>query len=443
MMRRLLAWALFLLGLPAGALAAEAPRVLLAGYSGVISPVAAEYLDAAIAKAGEQKDSALVIELDTPGGLDLSMREIVKSILASPVPVIVYVGPAGARSASAGVFVTMAAHVAAMTPGTNIGAAHPIELGGGLPGVAGKEKGEPDSVMESKITNDASAYLEAIAARRGRNASWAALVVAKSTSVTSAEAVRQRVVDLEAESLPALLEAVDGRRLADFPGRPLRTKGAVVERFEMSRRQRLLAAVSDPNIAMILMTLGVSGLLIELYSPGLILPGIVGASSLILAFYSFQTLSANYAGLLLIVLGLLLFVLEFKVHSFGLLTLSGAASVLFGALMLFRDSAGGLRVSPGVIASTVTTMLGVVAVLLAIVRQAFKRKARTGAEGLKGAKGVAASALDPGGTVRLSGELWKAESVEGSIEAGSEVAVADCEGLTLKVRRLKPSPSPR
>ncbi len=410
-----------------------APKVLVATYSGIINPAAAEYLEGAVGAAAKQGSSALVIELDTPGGLDLSMREIVKAILASEVPVIVYVSPAGARAASAGVFITMAAHVAAMTPGTNIGAAHPVAIGT-LPGVGGgKEK--PDAVMEGKIANDATAYLQAIAARRGRNTSWAAEGVTRSTSIVSSEAVRSRVVDLEAKSLDALLLAVDGRKLPDFQA-PLRTKGAEITRFSMTSRQKFLAAVSDPNIAMILMTLGVSGLLIELYSPGLILPGIVGAVSLILAFYSFQTLSASFAGVLLILVGFLLYVVEIKIASYGLLALSGTAAILLGAMMLFRESGGGLRVSSGVLASTVGTLAVLVAALLAIATRAFSRRSKTGAEGLAGQVAVVLTDLSPRGEVALGGELWRAESLEGNIPAGEEVRVEEADGLTLKVRPI-------
>ena len=413
---------------------AKPPLVVLARFSGVISPVAAEFLQAAVARAEDGKADALVIALDTPGGLDLSMREIVKAILASRVPVLVYVSPAGGRAASAGVFITMAGHVAAMTPGTNIGAAHPVQLGGDAPAKGkGEGKEKPDPVMEAKITNDLAAYLQAIAARRGRNVEWAQTVVVKSTSVASGDAVRLKVVDLEAESLEALLAAVDGRRLKDFAS-PLRTKGARVEPFEMTQRQRLLAAVSDPNIAMILMTLGVSGLLIELYSPGLILPGIVGAVSLVLAFYSFQTLSANYAGLILIALGFVFFLLELKITSFGLLALSGTAAVIFGGLMLFKDS-GGLAIAWPVLASTAATLLAVAAFLGFVAAKAFGGRVKTGAEGLKGALGVATTPLSPRGTVRVQGELWDAVSAHGEIPAGAEVVVVAVDGLALKVRR--------
>ncbi|MFA6002939.1 MAG: nodulation protein NfeD [Elusimicrobiota bacterium] len=414
---------------------AAAPKVMVATYAGVINPAAAEYLQAAVAEATVRGCDALVIQLDTPGGLDLAMRDIVKAILSSTVPVIVYVAPAGARAASAGVFITMAAHVAAMTPGTNIGAAHPVQIGG-LPGAGkDKDKDKPDAVMEGKITNDAVAYLQAIASRRGRSTAWAFEGVSHSTSVMSAEAVRLKVVDLEAASLERLLTAVDGRILPDFKGRPLRTKGAALIRFDMTSRQKLLAAISDPNIAMILMTLGVSGLLIELYSPGLILPGIVGAVSLILAFYSFQTLSASFAGILLILVGMLLYVLELKVNSYGLLALSATASILFGSLMLFRNSGGGLSISWNVILSAIATLLALVLALLTLVTKVFRRSSRIGAEGLIGRIAAVSEGLGPVGSVVLDGEIWRAQSLEGAIPAGTEVRIESVEGLTLRVRR--------
>lgn len=388
------------------------PRVLAARYNGIITPVAAEYLTSAIEKARADHDDGVVIELDTPGGLDLSMRDIVKAELSSDIPVIVYVSPAGARAASAGVFITMAANVAAMAPGTNIGAAHPVELGG----ASGSSEKKGDSVMQEKIAHDAVAYLQAIAQKRNRNASWATEVVEKSTSIPSALAVKERVVDLEAASLDEVL------RFAKLPG-------AQIVKFEMTGRQRALAAVSDPNIAMILMSVGVAGIMIELYSPGLILPGIVGAVSLVVAFYSFQTLSANLAGVLLIALGMMFFLLEFKVHAFGLLVLSGIGAFLFGALMLFKDSAGGVSISNNVLFSTVGTMSVVLIALLTLAKRVLGRKARTGAEGLVGQKGVA---LDKS-RVRVAGEIWETDSVD--LEKGSQVVVSAVDGLTLKVRK--------
>ncbi|MBI5883991.1 MAG: nodulation protein NfeD [Elusimicrobia bacterium] len=446
----------------AGALApAEAgktrpqPRVLAASFSGIITPVAAEFMKSALDKAAAETFDAVVIELDTPGGLDLPMREIVKAILGSEVPVIVYVSPAGARAASAGVFITMAAHVAAMAPGTNIGAAHPVALGGGIEtpdfgkdkaknaekgegkaGAKGALKGSPsgESVMEAKLAHDFGAYLQAIATRRGRNAALAAEMVSRSTSIISGLAVRQNIVDLEAASLDELLKAVDGRKLADFP-EPLRTAGASVERLPMSLRQRLLAAVCDPNVAMLLMSLGGAGILIELYSPGLILPGVVGAVSLVLAFYSFQTLSASYAGVLLILLGMLFLLLELKITSFGLLALSGAASVLFGSMMLFKDAGGGIAVSYPAVASSLVTLLAIFAGLLYVSKSALSRRNEIGLEDVKGETAVARGPLIPRGQVFWHGELWGAVSLEGDLPDGAEVMVESVDGLTLKVRR--------
>ncbi len=405
--------------------AAAAPRVLVARWTGPITPVSAEFVDAAVAQAGRDKDAALVLELDTPGGLDGAMRESVKTILASPVPVIAFVSPAGARAASAGVFLVSAANVAAMTPGTNIGAAHPIELGGAPSGAQG-------AVMGKKVANDAAAYLAAIAARRGRNADWARFVVQQSSSITAEEAVRERVVDLTAEDLPDLLAKVDGRKIASFPGR-LRTKGAVIERYEPSARQRLLMAVADPNVAMILMTLGVSGLLIELYHPGLILPGVVGLVCLISAFYAFQALSASLAGVLLMLAGMLFLVLEMHVVSYGLLAAAGLASILLGAAMMFRAGTG-LAIGWKVLAGTVGGFAAVFGALTYTVARALAGKPRAGAAAMIGRRVTATTGLAPRGTVSYGGELWRAQSLDGSHPAGAELEVVAVRDLTLEVR---------
>ncbi|MFA6030000.1 MAG: nodulation protein NfeD [Elusimicrobiota bacterium] len=411
------------------------PKALVATFSGVISPVASEYLVEAVAEAERRGSDLLVIELDTPGGLDLSMRGIVKGIFAARVPVVVYVQPSGGRAASAGVFITMAAHVAAMAPGTNIGAAHPVMIGGGGGGLPGGKKEEADKTMETKVASDASAYIKSIAHRRGRNETWAFEAVTKSTSIASSEAVAMKVVDLEAPSLEDLLKAIDGRKLADFE-RPLRSAGAELERWPMTRRQRWLAALSDPNVAMILMSLGAGGLFIELYHPGLILPGVVGAVSLILAFYSFETLSASYAGVLLILAGFVFFLLEIKVTSYGMLALGGVAATLLGVLMLFRHHAlGGLGVSWDVLGGTLGGLLGLVAFLSWIVMRAYRRPVATGSEALVGAEGHAAGALAPAGKVAIGGELWDARSESGEIPDGAAVVVSSVVGLHLTVRR--------
>ncbi|MDE1975979.1 MAG: nodulation protein NfeD [Elusimicrobia bacterium] len=412
-----------LLACPALACAAP-PRILLARYAGVISPPAAEYFGRALAAAQQDGDNAAVIELDTPGGLDASMREIVQAIFASRVPVVVYVAPQGARAASAGVFITMAASIAAMAPGTNIGAAHPVELGG-----FGAAK--PSGTEAVKIKNDAAAYLRAIAQKRGRNQAWAAEAVAQSVSITAEEAVRKNVVDLEADDLPDLLKRLNGRKIPGF-SRPLETRGAAVAFFPMSGREKILCALADPSVAAILMTLGVSGLLIEFYHPGLVFPGAAGAAALILAFYSFQTLSVGAAGFLLLGLGLVLFLLEFKFHGFGLLALSGAAAATFGVAMLFRRS--GMPVPWISLAAALAVLGAAFAALAAIVGRALGRRPATGAEGLVGARGLAETDLDPEGKVLVEGALWDARSTRGRIARGSAVEVAAARGLFLEVR---------
>ncbi len=409
--------------------APQRPAVLVAPFSGVISPVAAEFLIDAVASAASGGYEALVIELDTPGGLDPSMRLIVKSILGSPVPVVVYVAPSGARAASAGAFITLAAHVAAMAPGTNIGAAHPVALPSSIMDAGQKKQ---DSVMEGKMVNDAAAYLRSIAKQRGRNEEWAAQAVSKSVSLPAEEAVRQNVADLVSPSLEDLLKALDGRRLPGWQD-PLRLASARIERFPMTRRQRWLSALSDPNVAMILMSLGAAGLFIELYSPGLIFPGVVGAVSLVLAFYSFQTLSANYAGVILILLGMLFFALEVKLASAGLMALAGAVSTLLGALLLFPNQIGGLRVAWSTLGGLVAVMAAGALFSSVLLYRLQRRKGETGAEGMLGQKGVAVTVLGPKGKVQVSGELWDAEAVSGTIPEGADIVVEKVEGLLLKV----------
>ncbi|MFN3681652.1 MAG: NfeD family protein, partial [Nitrospira sp.] len=275
--------------------------MLVATYEGVINPVAAEYFHDTLAAAQSSSAQAVILQLDTPGGLDTSMRLIVKDITASPIPVIVFVAPSGGRAASAGVFITMAAHIAAMAPGTNIGAAHPVAIGGG----------EMDKTMKEKVENDAVAYIKSIAEQRGRNVAWAEDAVRKSVSVTEQEALKLKIIDLVADDLATLLKQLHGRTVS-VPGGPvtLATEGALIREFPMGLRLELLKALSDPNIAYLLMTVGTIGILAELYNPGAILPGIVGAISLILAFYSLQSLPVNYAGVLLFLLGIVFFILE-------------------------------------------------------------------------------------------------------------------------------------
>jgi membrane-bound serine protease (ClpP class) len=414
---------LFSLLLSPSAMPAEPGEVLVATYEGVINPVAAEYLHDAIVHAQSRGAIALIVKLDTPGGLDTSMRIIIKDMTASSVPVMVFVAPSGGRAASAGVFLTMAAHVAAMAPGTNIGAAHPVALGGG----------EMDTTMKEKVENDAVAYIRSIAEQRGRNVTWAEDAVRKSVSVTEQEALKLKIIDYIADDIPALLRQVQGRNVSLASGSTtLSTEHAAISEFEMGLRLELLKALSDPNIAYLLMTLGTIGILAELYNPGAILPGIVGAISVILAFYSLQSLPINYAGVLLLLLGVIFFILEASVTSYGLLALGGIASMLFGSLMLIKSDAEFFQISWAVIIPVIITTASVSLFLVGMGVRAMRRAPVTGSEGMIGAVGVAQTALHPQGTLAIHGELWDAVS-DAPAEAGASAKVLRVEGLTLYV----------
>ena len=403
--------------------AADPGLVYVATYEGVINPVAAEYINHVLAQAQEGGGTAVVIRLDTPGGLDTSMRLIIKDITASPVPVIVYVAPSGARAASAGVFILYSAHIAAMAPGTNVGAAHPVAMGGG----------EMDAVMKDKVENDAAAYIKSIAEKRGRNVNWAEDAVRKSLSVTEKEALGLKVIDLIADDMPSLLAAIDGRSVVTGAGKSvLHTKGAVVKDLPMGWRLEALKALSDPNIAFLLMTLGTIGLLAELYNPGAILPGIVGAISLILAFYSLQTLPINYAGVLLIILGIVLFILEIKVTSYGLLSLGGLASLVLGALMLVQTDAPFMKVSLSFIVPTAVLFGAALMSLTWMAVRTQRQGSVVGAEAMIGTIALAKTDVAPRGQVFVQGELWDAVSDE-PIREGEEARVKAVSGLTLKV----------
>lgn len=399
--------------------------VVVATYEGVINPVTAEYVHDALAFAEANGAQVLVVQLDTPGGLDTSMRMIIKDFTGSQIPVVVYVAPSGARAASAGVFITLAAHIAVMAPGTNIGAAHPVVMGGS----------EPDKTMKEKMENDSAAYIKSIAEQHGRNVAWAEDAVRKSVSVTEKEALSLKIIDLIAEDLPTLLERLDGRKVAMGAGSVvLHTKDADLREFRMGWRLEMLKALSDPNIAYMLMTIGMIGLLAELYNPGAILPGIVGAISLILAFYSFQSLPVNYAGVLLILFGVVLFVLEISVTSYGLLALGGIVSMILGSLMLIKADAPFLQISWAVILPAVALAAGFTLLVVGMGVRAMRRQPSTGREGMVGLVGVAKTALAPQGQILVHGELWEAIS-EQPLQPGDPAEVTRLEGLTLYVRR--------
>ncbi|MEC4676625.1 MAG: nodulation protein NfeD [Nitrospirota bacterium] len=399
--------------------------MLVITVAGVINPVASEFIGKSIKTADEIGAGALVIKLDTPGGLDTSMRTIVKDIIGSRVPVVVFVAPSGARAASAGVFITFAAHVAAMAPGTNIGAAHPVSV-----------TGKMDENMAKKVTNDAAAYIRSLAERNGRNAVWAEEAVRKSISATESEALKQNVIDLISRDLKTLLEDIDGMEVIVATGkRSLSTSGAVIIAKEMGVRYKILNFISDPNIAYMLMLLGFYGLFFELTNPGAIFPGVTGAICLVLAFYSFQTLPVNYAGVLLIILGMILFILEIKVISYGALTIGGIISMVMGSLMLFDSPSPFFRISLYLILPTVIVTALFFSVVVSLVFKAQKRKPVTGAEGMIGLEGIANTDITKdGGVISLHGELWSAYSDE-TILKGERAIIEAVNGLKVKAKK--------
>ncbi len=408
-----------------GLQAADERRVVdVVSVSDAITPPIGEYILKSIRQAAESGAQAIVIQLDTPGGLDLSMRDIIKECLNAPVPVVVYVSPSGARAASAGVLITISAHVAAMAPGTNIGAAHPVAMG----------IGKADETMMEKVENDAVAYGRGIADQRGRNADWIEEAIRKSVSVTAEEALKLKVIDLVAEDLDRLLEKIDGRevKLASGP-RVLKTKGAEINRREMGFREMVLITISNPNIAFILFLLGLAGLYFEFSSPGVILPGIIGGISLILAFFAFQTLPVNYAGILLILFAVILFIAEIKVVSHGVLTIGGVVSLVLGSIMLFESPDPALRVSWSVLVPAVSIVSLFFVAVISIAVRAQMRKVMTSREGLIGARGEALSDVHERGKVLIGGEYWNAFSRE-PIAKGKKVEVVAVDGLNVEVR---------
>jgi membrane-bound serine protease (ClpP class) len=401
------------------------PTVMVIKISGVINPVSAEFIGKSIRKAQGKAVDALVIELDTPGGLDTSMRSSVKDIIGSEVPVIVFVSPSGSRAASAGVFLTLAAHIAAMAPGTNIGAAHPVGIGEKM-----------DKTMAEKATNDAVAYIKSLAERRGRNAQWAENAVRKSISATESEALKLHVIDLVSKDVNSLLSDIDGMRVQTvFGEKVLRTKNASLIYEEMGLRYQILNLISDPSVAYILMLLGFYGLFFELTNPGSLFPGVIGGICLILAFYAFQTLPVNYAGLLLIILALILFILEIKITSHGILTIGGIISMIIGSLMLFESPAPFMKLSLTLILPAVLITALFFSVTLGLAFKAQRRKPVTGVEGLIGEYGVADTDVSrDGGMVSTHGERWSAYSDE-PIAKGTRIVVDAVSGLKVKVRK--------
>lgn len=404
-----------------------AQTVVSIHINGTINPASADFIHTNIVQAQNNKAECIIIHLNTPGGLLKSTRAIVGDILEAEVPVIVYVSPAGAQAGSAGVFVTLAAHIAAMAPGTNIGAAHPVDLQG---------SGSSDTIMSQKATNDAAAFIRTIAEKRKRNLQWAEEAVRKSVSITEKEALDKKVIDMIATNDRELLNVIDGKQIElASQTKILRTKNAQIVQVEMGAAEKILDIVSDPNIAYLLMMLGFFGVLFELFNPGAILPGIIGVISLILAFYSMHTLPVNYAGLSLIIFAIILFLLELKVMSHGMLAIGGTLSLFLGSMMLIRTTSGLelARISHSVIiASTLVTVLFFLFVI-GIGLKAQRIKPVTGIEGLMGEIGETLGTLDLTGTVRVHGEIWNAESISGMITKGEKVRVTGIKDLKLYV----------
>lgn len=403
----------------------NANEVFIIRIQGTINPPMASFINESIIKAEKNGSEALLILMDTPGGLDTSMRDIIKGIMESNIPVIVYVYPSGARAASAGSVILLASHIAAMAPGTNAGAAHPVSVG--------QEKA--DKVMMEKVAKDAEAYVRSIAKQRGRNEEWAAKSVKESASITATDAVEKKVADLVATSIDELLEKIDGKKVETKKGSiVLKTKGKKATEVVMPFKYKFLSYISDPNVAYILMMIGMYGILFEIYSPGAIFPGVVGGICLILALYSFQTLPISYAGLFLILLGVIFFILELKIVSHGALGIAGIISLVIGSIML-------IDLPSSVLSISYTTII-IVAVLTGIfffgvISYAIKAqlsKVTTGKEGLVGEEGIAQTDVFHEGKVFVHGEIWNGKSDQ-QIPKGEKVIVTAIEGLIVKVEK--------
>jgi len=392
---------------------------------GSINPAVDDFIRESIARAKSNGARALIIQLDTPGGLLSSTRTIVKEILGAPVPVMVYVAPSGAGAGSAGVFITLAAHIAAMAPGTNIGAAHPV-AGGGQ---------EVKGVMGEKIESFVASFSETIAQRRGRNTEWAIQAVRRSVSITEKDALKKNVIDIIAKDVDDLLKQADGRKV-DLDGRAVKLalKDVRIVRHEMSFKQKVINTIADPNIAYLLLMAGILGLYMEFSNPGAIFPGVAGAICLLLASVSFQLLPFSYAGLLLILLGIGLLVGEAFMPSFGVLGIGGIISLALGSMLLFDTENTGIAVDRSIIFTAVATLGAFCFAVIYLVFRSQVAKVTLGIDGLVGEIGEARARLSPRGKIFVHGEYWNAEG-EGEIEAGEKVEVIGFDGMTLKVRR--------
>jgi membrane-bound serine protease (ClpP class) len=428
------------------AAAPSSPVIHRITVDGVIGPATARFIIRAVHRAEDAQAEALVIQLDTPGGLLKSTDDITKALLNARVPTVVYIAPRGARAASAGVFITYAAHVAAMAPATHLGAATPVTLGQGPPGSPqqqppSQQQQDNERAMREKVTNDAVANIRAMANRRGRNADWAEKAVREAVSITEVDAIRLNVANLVAENFADLQRQLDGMAVVtDLGPKTLRTAQARVEDVGMDVTEEFLSLLSDPNIGFILMNIGILGILVELYNPGAVLPGVVGGIALILALASFAILQVNVAGLLLIAFALLLFIADVKVPGHGVLTVGGVIAFIFGAVLLTERTAPVLQISLHLIIAVAVLMGGFFLFAVSAGVRAQRAPARSGGERLVGALGVTRSVLDPEGMVYVQGEMWSAVADDGPIADGQPVRVVSLEGLRVRVR---PEPTRR
>ncbi|GIV55363.1 MAG: serine protease [Candidatus Kapaibacterium sp.] len=431
---RLVGWALGMLLAAQGAAAQS--LVMVATIDGVINPFTASYLERALSAAKERAAACVIVELNTPGGLDRAMREMVQAMLSSPVPVVVYVAPSGARAASAGVFITLAAHVAAMAPGTNIGAAHPVALG----------EGQMDSVMNEKVTNDAMATIRAIAALRQRNVRWAEDAVRRSVSLTEREALDSGVIEIIARDRSDLLAQLDGRTVSTTNGeRTLALRGARIEEFPMSALERFFDTITDPNIALLLLSLGFLGIVIEFYTPGSFGPGIAGAILLIIGFMATGSLPVNWAGILLLVLAAILLVVELYTPGVGAFAIGAALAFIVGALILFSPpsvpspSLPVVSVSGWLVTAIAAMILFIGVVVARAVLRSQRSAPRSGLGRIIGARGIAKTTLSPMGTVLVNSEEWSAQNVGAEpISEGQRIEVIGIQGMILRVRAVSP-----
>ncbi len=404
---------------------AGAKSIHVLKIDGAITPAVSDYVHEGIARAKKNDAQLVIVEINTPGGLLKSTRSIVTDFLTSPVPIVVYVSPQGAQAASAGVFITLAANIAVMSPGTNIGAAHPVST-----------QGQMDSVMSGKVTNDAAAFIRSISEKRKRNVEWAEDAVRKSVSITENEALAKHIIDFIAVDRGALLDSLNGKIVETDAGTlTLAIAGAAIEEHDMGWAYQILNMLSDPNVSYILFLIGIYGLFFELYNPGAVFPGVAGVIAIILALYAFHTMPVNYAGLALIVVGIILFILEIKITSYGVLSIGGILALFFGSIMLFQTDSpfDFVRVSLEVVIPSVLCTAAFFIFALGAGIRAQQRRPVTGLQSIIGDEGIAVTTLSPFGQVKVHGEFWNAVAAEGAIAQGAEIIVRNVDGLKLLV----------